>query len=512
MNGRSHFAGRLLFDALRAESEEALLGHYVLDEGSDDVPLPPELEPDAIRLSTLRHFEPTLIYFEGGLGRVGEDGWRVPRPLLEEYVRAGATAIIADVDSNVVTRDRDLYEEARGFLHAAVDFKGAEPVYASDWKSFLGSNRTIVLKPDQMTVSRWLKPVYENVGEIVVGLPAVLTSVESILASGNRESTGTLLNDLWVDQHRGTAPLASVRALGDGFVVFIAANVSDDAWAEHTHGNITWILNCARFLEGEGRADAGRRAPLRELQATLIAARAVASVLEGDEAGDALSEHTSAAVEEETKRIASTRAPAFERARSDLEQLFSAPLWAALPSQAQPFLITGEVLRTELDSYHSIEPAFDFSAIVLCYSKAVEVGLMKLIFEPFRSARNWHELPTAGTALQGKSVDHLKRYLSGGHLSLGQMARCLENVGCALRTADQNGFAAWLAEIVGDFDGLCIGGLPRRLIEYVDTYRNRAAHVSSMSLADCVKAREYLLEEPTKLLVALTAYFNAQQQ
>src|SRR5262249_34425726 len=150
------------------------------------------------------------------------------------------------------------------------------------------------------------------------------------------------------------------------------------------------------------------------------------------------------------------------------ERAFSSQLWANLPRETQDFLMTAEVLRAELEEYRSADPGFDFSASVLTYSKAVEVAVTTLIFEPYRAASHRHALPSTGGRTQRKSIDLLNRYLGGSTIGLGAMARCLANVGCGLRTVADNGFARFLAETAADFDALCGSGFPSRLIEYVD--------------------------------------------
>lgn len=463
MNRRSSFVGRKLFDALRASSEDALLGFYVLDDAAEDAVIPPELQHDAIRQSTFRSFNPTLMYFEGGLGGIQSEAdprWRIPRPLLEDYVREGAVVIIADVDAMVADRDRELYEQASGFIGAAVDLfphdlgpfgAGSGPVYAADPVSNWGSERSIVLRPETMQTSRWLAPVFEGVEEIVVGLPAVLRYADSILLSGNRDTTGTLQSDAWIDRIRA-APIASVSAVGLGYVVFIAAAISSDVWSERPSGNTDFLVNCARFLHAESRAEEGRRSRLRDLQAALQAARAAAAVLEPDEAGDEVARQMTRPLELHTERA--MKAEVAREVERQLTATFSPDGWRRLPGRVRRYLITADVLRTELESYRSVDPDWDFSTAIVSYSQAVEAAVTDLVFDRYRNEPTFHVLPSKGTRTQRASAELLRKYVDGKHITLGQMARCLANVGCELRGNRENGFARFLQVTARDADAL----------------------------------------------------------
>jgi hypothetical protein len=500
-NGRDHFAGRVLFDALRDASDEILLGHCVM---GDDAPVPAYAEDEVIREATFRSFQPNLIYFEGGLGGLGDERWRVPRMLLENTVRAGATAFIADVDQIKLAQENAVYVGARDFLRARVRFHEDAVVYAADLDSNWVSDRIIVVQPRRMVLEPWLRPVYDGVDEIVAGNPLLLSSWDSIFASGNRDTTGVLALDVWIDRHH-PAPFGSVTSYGRGHVVFVAANISSDRWAERTPGNTRWIVNSVLFLGREAAAEASRRAPLQELQAAVTAARAAAGILDGDQAGDVMQEGVTPAIEKQSAEIAGSRAAS--AAEQSLETIFGARLWERVPQSARRFLVTGEVLRTRLDIFSSAEPELDFSWAVLTYSKALESALAELVFVPYRDAPNgFRDFPAA---LNRESIDKLNRYVERrdrGYLGLGDMAHCLANLGCAPTDDGDNGFRRFLESRGVDVGQLCGSSLPNRLIKYVST-RNRAAHVSLMSLDDAIAVRRLLLEEPARLLVQLVSRF-----
>jgi hypothetical protein len=93
----------MLFDALAEEAKEAVLAWWVVRAGTEqniDLDL---LERDVMLSRTYLRLDPNVIFFEGGLG-AGEDNWRVPRLLLEQSVRAGGIAVIADVEINELIR------------------------------------------------------------------------------------------------------------------------------------------------------------------------------------------------------------------------------------------------------------------------------------------------------------------------------------------------------------------------------------------------------------------------
>jgi hypothetical protein len=109
-----------------------------------------------------------------------------------------------------------------------------------------------------MHISSWLRPVYAGIPEILTGLPVRLSTFESILATCNSDTTGTLQNDLWVDQV-DACPFASVKQVGNGFIVLIAAEVSGDVWLEGCPNNPVWLTNLATFLAGEAERNRSRR-------------------------------------------------------------------------------------------------------------------------------------------------------------------------------------------------------------------------------------------------------------
>jgi hypothetical protein len=445
-----------------------------------------------------------VIYLEGGLGPSPSGAWRFPRQLLESYVRAGAVAIVADADLMVLTAEKAVYREAADFLGAHIDYgpeDSSEPVHGADLTHYWRSNRTIVIAPESMGVSAWLKPIYEGVSEIAVALPVRLSHWTELLATCNRDTSGALQRDVWVERV-DPVPFASVREMGDGYVVLIAGNVSSDHLLECCPDNTQWLVNVVQFLAAEVEKETSRKAPLRRLQDVVDAARARARLFEDEtEVGDAFAAGVEAALRDEGRRLPAER---LQQVRDALEKQFGSH-WAALNESARTNLMTGDVLRRDLEEYASNEPAIDFSMAVSAYSKALESALSALIFRPYHAYPEARALPDAiEDSRQHRSVVALQRFLDGTELTLGQMAFCLLNIACALRNAEPNAFARYLSERLLSLDRFCDEqAWPKRLMRYNEKFRNRAAHIDRLTLEECMEARAYLLDEPTKLLISL---------
>lgn len=66
VDGHTHFGGRKLYESIRQESSDTLLGFAVVD-GDPDTPLPTRIARDEIILrDAFSEFEPDLIFLEGG--------------------------------------------------------------------------------------------------------------------------------------------------------------------------------------------------------------------------------------------------------------------------------------------------------------------------------------------------------------------------------------------------------------------------------------------------------------
>lgn len=258
VNGRHSLAGRRLYDTLRQQSDDCLLGHIVLSNEEAARYSDPRLKADIISYDLVKQLDPTLIYIEGGLFS-HECTWRIPREFAEELVNQGVVLIVADVDVNELSHKKKCYKDAANFLGSVADYgpdDDDDPVYGVDEVSFWKGHRQIVCLPEKMVISDWLRPVYSDVSEILVGLPVKLVGWEDLLASANGNTTKVLQLDVWIDDD--CCPFATAARRGHGYVVFIAGLVSSDVWLERCPDNVKWLSNIAQFLVEEASHDRRR--------------------------------------------------------------------------------------------------------------------------------------------------------------------------------------------------------------------------------------------------------------
>jgi len=109
-----------------------------------------------------------------------------------------------------------------------------------------------------MILDDWIRAIYEDVPEVLVGLPVKVSSLDSIVASCNSDSTSTLHLDRFVD-HVDPCPFATAAQVGTGFAVLIAGNVSSDVWLEGCPHNPRWLTDLANFLVHAAEEDLKRR-------------------------------------------------------------------------------------------------------------------------------------------------------------------------------------------------------------------------------------------------------------
>ena len=262
INGRNALQGRALYDRLSEMSDDTLLGHVVLaDKDADRFE---GLQSDSISHSQLRQFGPSVIYIEGGLFANNDGWWKVPISIATEFCRSGGVVIVADVGINELYRNKAHYDIAATFFRARATFGDGGrgyPVYGSDSRRFWRSYTQIVCDPNKMVLSDWIRPIYEDVPEILVGNPVKLASWESIIASCNSDSTSTLHSDIFVDEV-DACPFGAARQIGNGFAVLVTGNVSGDALLMGGQHNTTWLANLASFLVTEAQAEGRRRTSL----------------------------------------------------------------------------------------------------------------------------------------------------------------------------------------------------------------------------------------------------------
>ncbi len=238
-----------------------MLGHLIYDDESYSKVTEAFLKQDIIANDLIRQFRPNVIYIEGGLF-ANEDGlWKIPRKIAEEFCASGGALIVADADQNLLYQQKEQYAQASSFFKAFARYgenDSPHPVYASDAMSYWKGYRQILCKPDKMVLSDWLRPIYEGIPAVLAGLPVPLISHESILVSCNRDTTGTLHLDRWVDTI-DPSPFGSVAQRGNGFAVFIAGAVSSDVWLEGCPHNTIWLARIGEFLVEQANRDRDRR-------------------------------------------------------------------------------------------------------------------------------------------------------------------------------------------------------------------------------------------------------------
>lgn len=221
----------------------------------------PSVKSDVISHRLVHELNPNVVYIEGGLFANDHGMWRIPQKLAQEICDEGGVVIIADVDHNEWRDRKEQYQSAAHFLGAFASYgknDPEEPIYAADEHRCWRGVRQILCDPKKMIIDDWIRPVYKEIPEILVGLPIKLASWGSIVASCNSDTTGTLLLDRWVDQP-DVCPIGSAAQRGNGFVVVISGNVSGDAWLEGCPHNVVWLTRLAEFIAQAGQADRARR-------------------------------------------------------------------------------------------------------------------------------------------------------------------------------------------------------------------------------------------------------------
>lgn len=241
-------AGRKLCDSLRERSEDSLVARRVLPSvvlGE----MAGEQARESLSEEFVREFAPNLIYIEGGLYADERGAWKIDWPVVEDLVDRGAVLILADCGTHELSLHREGYSYAARFLRARPQFAAGGVVYTVDETRYWQHSTQILCRPEQMSLSEWLRPVYDGIDEILVGHPARLCAWQEALLSGNRDST-----EVREPGGNGSvgpnAPcvLGSTARCGLGHVAFIAGEVSADRWATRCPGNIRWLVSLAEYL------------------------------------------------------------------------------------------------------------------------------------------------------------------------------------------------------------------------------------------------------------------------
>lgn len=249
INDRSCLAGRLLFDEFKKISDEILLGHIIVsDEDYDSYKGNLKNVNDVISYSMVNRLNPNFIYIEGGLFANNSGQWKIPRKFAEELGGKGTVIIVADNDINKLREYKDDYQEAFQFFKVNIDYgDGFSPIYGCDLNHYWESESNILCQTDKMVYSSWLSPIYEGVQEILIQRPVLINAYFDIFASCNKDTTGTLRNDVWVDRQY-YCPFGSIAKNGFGYVVFLTGWFSNDGYSKNCSDNLKWMSNAAKFL------------------------------------------------------------------------------------------------------------------------------------------------------------------------------------------------------------------------------------------------------------------------
>jgi TIR domain len=261
INGRNALNGRVLYDRFNQVSEETLLGHLVLEDEHVEGIKDPKIKSDMISYTLLQQFHPNIVYSEDGLFESNDGTWKFPEAIAMEFCQKGGVFVVADVDVNRLSQNKAHYRKAGEFFRSVARYGNGddrEPVYGCDQRRFWKGHLQILCDPAKMVIDEWVRPIYDGVPEILVGIPGCLSYYESLIASCNSDTTGTLHRDRWVDEI-DCCPFAAAAQIGSGFAVLIGGRVSGDAWLQGCKHNTTWLTNLAAFLADSAASDVSRR-------------------------------------------------------------------------------------------------------------------------------------------------------------------------------------------------------------------------------------------------------------
>jgi TIR domain len=269
--GRDALRGRLLFDEFRRRFGDVRLAHLVVPDEQITTTYG-QVRHDCFAESKLGTEGINCLYLEGGL-LAGRGHWKIDASVVHGFVENGGLLIVADVDANGAVLFKDDYSAAGDLLGGLVGYDRHDSsrnrfFYGGDERRGYQGVRSFRCLPDKMSISDWLRPVYQDVESIAVSLPVVLHSVSDVLASGNSDTSGTLINDVWYDK-KAPFPFAAVRQHGAGYVVLIAAGVSHDLISREGD-NGRWLTNTIKFLLTDAASNSARRRSLGDAQDVLF--------------------------------------------------------------------------------------------------------------------------------------------------------------------------------------------------------------------------------------------------
>ncbi|MBM4031374.1 MAG: hypothetical protein FJ291_06255 [Planctomycetes bacterium] len=261
------------------------------------------------------------------------------------------------------------------------------------------------------------------------------------------------------------------------------------------------------------------RLGLNEINRVVSAtARARSELRKKPEAEDpgAFFDHIIASTQPELRLAESKYAPdaGWDKATQDLVKGLGSA-WEKLDENVQQFLSTGEVLLKEMERLGG--GTADYAAVVVEYSKALELQLLKAVFEPakeafrkggkapadevFQCVFTGRQLSEAEQAEWQKSAAVIKRFIAEEKpLTMGEMWHVLRRL--RFEPAPAPAFAA----MAGGLRSSAIGKkvLTKRytsdLGRYLEAFRNTAAHTGAVTREKAEECRAALLGEEAGLL------------
>jgi hypothetical protein len=272
--GYGSLHGRHLCDALRASSDDFLLGYCVTDD-------PPgtryqgDLENDLIPRDLVRQLAPDLIIVEAGLfGPIQGFQSKLAADIIAN-IDVEPVVVIAGTPKDQLMRYRDDYQGIWEFLGARAVYERDWPVYGvqrSPYDSHLSA--LLLCKPSEMYTSQWLLPVFDEIETVGVDGPVVIRpNTDGVATSGN--NTGTLAGDLWVDMSDNFT-WGSVDVRREATVCWLTGEVEGDRMLEWVPENTRWLTQLCTFLVDSRRNERARiRSHLRSPHTVFLAHRSI---------------------------------------------------------------------------------------------------------------------------------------------------------------------------------------------------------------------------------------------
>lgn len=211
--------------------------------------------------------------------------------------------------------------------------------------------------------------------------------------------------------------------------------------------------------------------PQYEQALTDAKAQAIAAAASETITADTEEEKTEQVIEKIAEAILPAAQRFFERIEPrDVEAVLDGdlPNWRTLPPDAPTFMLTGDY------NLRSLPDHMDFSSSVIPYTKAVEVALHKLIFEPFRTSHSARDCRD----------EFLQKFMRGEkELTLGSYM-------VILSSSRETALRSFISRIVSDVEGLATTLNDTAMRDV----RNKAAHDEVLSRDEAQQTRTWAID------------------